>query len=139
MGYEIYALCRPDGSVFYIGQSKRTADRFQQHLQAAKADATPPCYAVIREILDKNEMPTYKILDTAENYGLALVRETELINEYGIDSLTNVVTLGSALKRFTLYLEPSLFEKLRTLAFNKRVSVAELIRQAVEAFLEEEK
>jgi predicted transcriptional regulator len=42
-------------------------------------------------------------------------------------------------KRFTLYLEPSLFEKLRTLAFNKRVSVAELIRQAVEAFLEEEK
>ena len=95
--YYVYKLLNPEcGTVFYVGKGK--ANRAYQHQR--EVERNPDKYAkskkgmVIKSILAMGMDVIVDFDTTGLSEVDALVRESELISEIGIDNLTNILPRG---------------------------------------------
>lgn len=67
---EIYALIDPrDGAVRYIGKANDSAKRLKSHIRDARREARrTPVYAWIRKIVSMGMMPSFRVLETTDDW-----------------------------------------------------------------------
>lgn len=98
--FYVYELVDPrDGAVFYVGKGK--GPRMHQHEKEARAGRSGRKAEKIREIEASGLSVIKRKVATFGNAADALRREAELINEYGLASLTNVMPGGAGAVKFS--------------------------------------
>lgn len=93
MGYYVYELIDPrDGSVFYVGKGK--GGRVHQHAKDAKKGRAGKKCDRIREILACGKEVGHRIAMEFDSEDDAYAYEKDLIESYGLGSLTNIASGG---------------------------------------------
>lgn len=97
----IYGLCRPDGSIFYVGRGKSPSERMRSHIREAKSTEYPgrtmnPRSVAIRDILAGGGEIGVCEIEWCIGHHEANAAERRVIREIGIENLTNVHPGGGA-------------------------------------------
>ncbi len=78
---QVYGICYPNGTPFYIGKGQPT--RFAQHLRDAAEGSTKIQCEIIRQLQARDVEPVHR------NDEIACIEEARLIALYGTDYLAN--------------------------------------------------
>lgn len=91
-GFYVYTLARPDGTVFYVGKGQ--GKRIHKHEIEARAGVRSHKCNTIRQIWVQGGQVQKQIVFTTEDELTALAYEKTLIDQYGLDNLTNLTEGG---------------------------------------------
>ena len=95
--YYVYELIDPrDGIVFYVGKGKN--NRMYEHVNKTKkgkmSNNNPHLYYKIKQILENESSVKYNVILENESEEECFRVETETINKYGLENLTNIADGG---------------------------------------------
>ena len=91
--FYVYELFDPRcGSTFYVGKGKN--ERYMAHLKEAEAGKRSRKCDMIRGILSSKNSYCWRIVSHHKDEQEAYDAEADLINEYGLENLTNILPGG---------------------------------------------